>query len=455
MKKNFYTVFLFLSFLLISISNAAGIPFAFKIDDHLPRGITIEKSSSGSTVYHIDDQIVLYQEELVQYWKNSAFVDSTKNITTIDTTAKIIEMTSIIKIGGVFVNSSKVAISYKTFTSNLIIFSGMSSYNWVSGAWKLGAKITYVFDGSGFLTELNTELDPGNGIFIMYSKEIHTNNVLGNPILIITQQYDGSPTLRNYERTTNTYSANDIDVVTGVKAKWINNSAWRDTNRFDWVWNANHKMLSEENSILSGGGTSSLKNYLYEYTYDGNNNNTVKLSKRWDSPSGSYKEYGRLTWTYSATNRNLTSLNETKSGANYVAVSKNTKVYDILDNLLSDLQENFSASIWTNYSKKLYTYTMTDIRESISLSKEFELFNNYPNPFNPSTIIGYTLKFSSDVNLSVYDILGNNIITLVNRVQKAGHYEVSFDAANLAAGAYFYRIMTPENTITKKMLLIK
>ena len=156
MKKNFYTVFLFLSFLLISISNAAGIPFAFKIDDHLPRGITIEKSSSGSTVYHIDDQIVLYQEELVQYWKNSAFVDSTKNITTIDTTAKIIEMTSIIKIGGVFVNSSKVAISYKTFTSNLIIFSGMSSYNWVSGAWKLGAKITYVFDGSGFLTELNT-----------------------------------------------------------------------------------------------------------------------------------------------------------------------------------------------------------------------------------------------------------------------------------------------------------
>lgn len=68
----------------------------------------------------------------------------------------------------------------------------------------------------------------------------------------------------------------------------------------------------------------------------------------------------------------------------------------------------------------------------------YELFNNYPNPFNPSTFIGYTLPYESKVKLAVYDILGRIVKILINQTEKAGSYKVEFNAANLASGIYFY-----------------
>lgn len=87
--------------------------------------------------------------------------------------------------------------------------------------------------------------------------------------------------------------------------------------------------------------------------------------------------------------------------------------------------------------------------------KDFVLEQNYPNPFNPTTVISYQLPVSSDVTLKVYNILGNEIVTLVDEYKTAGSYEVKFDAATLPSGVYFYKIQTGSLTDTKKMLLIK
>jgi hypothetical protein len=85
----------------------------------------------------------------------------------------------------------------------------------------------------------------------------------------------------------------------------------------------------------------------------------------------------------------------------------------------------------------------------------FALYQNYPNPFNPSTRIRYAIEKESTVLLKVYDILGNDIATLVSGVKPAGIYEVTFDAENLPGGIYFYRLTANQFSETKKLILIK
>ena len=94
--------------------------------------------------------------------------------------------------------------------------------------------------------------------------------------------------------------------------------------------------------------------------------------------------------------------------------------------------------------------------------KDFYLQQNYPNPFNPSTKINFGLKKAGNVEITVYNILGNKVATLLNGYKPAGNHSVSFDASNLPAGrqglssgVYLYRIVTNEFVQTRKMILIK
>lgn len=86
---------------------------------------------------------------------------------------------------------------------------------------------------------------------------------------------------------------------------------------------------------------------------------------------------------------------------------------------------------------------------------EFRLDNNYPNPFNPTTNIRYSIARTSKVTLKVYDILGREIRTLVNEVKTPGQYTVTFNARDLASGVYFYRINAGNFNAVKKLILLK
>jgi len=90
-----------------------------------------------------------------------------------------------------------------------------------------------------------------------------------------------------------------------------------------------------------------------------------------------------------------------------------------------------------------------------SIPEKFYLYQNHPNPFNPSTIIGFHILESSFVTLSVYDVLGDEIMTLVNEEKSAGLFEVEFDGTELPTGIYFYQLKTRRFVDTKKMLLLK
>lgn len=110
----------------------------------------------------------------------------------------------------------------------------------------------------------------------------------------------------------------------------------------------------------------------------------------------------------------------------------------------------------TGYSlvQKLVNGTV-DVADETKLPEGYSLSQNYPNPFNPSTQISYTIPEQGFVTLKVYNSLGQEIATLVNAAKNAGTHNVSFNAANLASGMYFYTMTSGDVRITKKMMLIK
>ena len=86
---------------------------------------------------------------------------------------------------------------------------------------------------------------------------------------------------------------------------------------------------------------------------------------------------------------------------------------------------------------------------------EFTLYQNYPNPFNPTTTIGYVLPEQSKVSLKVYDVMGKEVLSLVNTEQPSGYYAVQVNGAQLASGVYYFRLRTDQFSQTKKMVLLK
>jgi hypothetical protein len=103
------------------------------------------------------------------------------------------------------------------------------------------------------------------------------------------------------------------------------------------------------------------------------------------------------------------------------------------------------------------TIVLADIGDNLieSTHRTYKLNNNYPNPFNPSTKISYSIPRKSMVTLEVYDLAGNQISTLVNEEKSAGSYEVVFEASQLTSGVYFYTLRTGNYTETKKMVVLR
>ena len=123
---------------------------------------------------------------------------------------------------------------------------------------------------------------------------------------------------------------------------------------------------------------------------------------------------------------------------------------------------NISSNGHTFWQESIYIdLTPTDIGEDgIKFPKEFTLGQNYPNPFNPSTTIKYQIPSNvkgemANVKLIVYDVLGREVATLVSEQQKAGYYEVDWNAANNSSGVYFYKIQAGDFVDTKKMVLLR
>lgn len=99
--------------------------------------------------------------------------------------------------------------------------------------------------------------------------------------------------------------------------------------------------------------------------------------------------------------------------------------------------------------------SVEQISDDATIPKQFRLEQNYPNPFNPSTTIQFAIPVSSPVSIKLYDVLGRQVVVLLDEEMQPGVYKLSFEAGELASGVYFYRIQASEFTQTRKLMLLK
>jgi hypothetical protein len=108
------------------------------------------------------------------------------------------------------------------------------------------------------------------------------------------------------------------------------------------------------------------------------------------------------------------------------------------------------SSIWNFHVSPIGINNYTS-----SIPKEYKLYNNYPNPFNPTTKIRFDIPKNSLVRIEVYDVTGREIQNLVNNELKAGTYECEFSGFKYSSGIYFYKLQADNYVSVKKMILVK
>jgi hypothetical protein len=99
--------------------------------------------------------------------------------------------------------------------------------------------------------------------------------------------------------------------------------------------------------------------------------------------------------------------------------------------------------------------SITGISNNTGIPVQFSLAQNYPNPFNPSTLIKYQLPKAAFVMITVFDLLGKEVASLVNGNVEAGYHQAEFNGSDLSSGLYIYKIETDGFTDVKKMILVK
>ncbi len=138
----------------------------------------------------------------------------------------------------------------------------------------------------------------------------------------------------------------------------------------------------------------------------------------------------------------------------------NVEEFQITEEIPNGSYIAIGGAVWPSYIYnnwdyiKIYSST-TDISTEFSLPSNYKLYNNYPNPFNPTTKIKYQIPRSNLVQIVVYDILGRKVATLITEQKPAGSYEVEFNASQLSNGVYFYELRAGDFRDVKKLVLLK
>jgi hypothetical protein len=286
-------------------------------------------------------------------------------------------------------------------------------------------------DGYGY--EHPAERGDGNRVFILPSingnvgpdvywySSIHRDGILFSPDTVrVTLTADMAPAIAGgFDPNTDT-----------VKIVW-EDALWRsiqilEQGVFPQVWNMTRQGLTNT--------------YTLTFTVHGNTHYNMQYRLRYTGPNGEVTEGGGLGVQNPYRTRFIQPLGPNSFPTSYSAP---TDVWDTDGAPLPGEAPYFQI------------LNSVELEPGLGQPVAYRLVQNYPNPFNPATRIRYTLPERSAVTLKVFNVLGQQVGTLVNEVQEQGNYVALFDAKGLASGVYYYRLEAGDFTQTMKMLLMK
>ncbi len=447
------------------------------------------KNANSSTQSLLVDSVYIYNSKRNQ---REIYTYNSSNLITED----LIQQFS----GNQWVNIQRVSNSYNV-DGNLL---SSTSADWKNNSWIGQIQSVYTYNANGQpITEVIEQAI--NDVLENYS---HSDYEYGNNNFLTSETFKVWQNKKWVNNLKETFT-NDVkgNVLSDLMQGW-QNSTWKDSLRYTLTYDEN----SNNTSQLAEVWTTKWENYFRgSNTFDSNNNLVSGLFERWEN--NAWAGVVRNTYTYDNRNNRLQETDELYNGNQWNNQSRLTWTYDVNNNVLSQLLEinagsniglintdkieysydltNDSAtgtnfhwdqvkSSWVqadgymdfyDEAKNLFEYygyevtvkyknSVTSVTDNNIKPINYSLSQNYPNPFNPSTKIKYSIPtvekgHALSVQLRVYDLLGREVATLVNKEQQPGNYEVTFDASTLSSGTYFYRLQAGNFSQIKKMILLK
>jgi hypothetical protein len=373
-----------------------------------------------------------------------------------------------------------------TFDSSIIKFTRLISTGTLTDGWSYqinnqGNKIIFAAAGTGNFNNA--------GIILKLRFYISPNASLNYSYAINIQQFmfnEGSPLVKikngSIKITSVTLPVAPGNLNANASGSNIINLSWNDNSNNESGFKIERsldslsnysliKTLSANTSTFADTGLIDGTKYyyrLYAYNSNGNSNysNITSSVTKLKAPSnlgGSGEGVVYLTWKDNSSAESGVII-ERKQGA--------TGLYSVLDtinanattyadsNVIIGVYYFYRVKAYNNYVESEYSnefsITVTNIYSDLNnVPDKFKLFPNFPNPFNPSTTIEYQIPKDSFVILSVYNMLGKVVATLVNEEKHVGRYSVVFNAAGFSSGIYFLKITAGNFTSTSKMILLK
>ncbi len=339
--------------------------------------------------------------------------------------------------------------------------------------WVNSMRQTYTYnENDNVTTYLTEDWNADNTDWV--NNRRHTYEYENNKLISDIDEYWANKWIK-YRRYRTKYNVNGQKDTT-FEASWYDNSEWVDFKRQYYSYNDNGNLIFQMDQALNDNlGWDDA--YRHTFTY---NDTTAMLEREWVEYlyNGVWLNSSQKIYFYNEYSQLTDIINETSSGGSYYDYrEKISSLYDDNHRLYQKFGYKWDegAQQWIQYDRILnfkyknesftaYGYNLvihyvnpTAINEKGALPNIFTLQQNFPNPFNPSTEIAYTIPQTHNVTLKIYDLRGREITTLINNKQNAGKHTVTFDASQyqLPSGVYIYRISSGAYFDIKKMILVK
>lgn len=440
------------------------------------------KNLRSSVTYKVLENGFVLESVEYQLFTGSGWLDFQNEFNTYDNNFNLIKTVVQIFNGMGLENFERTSQTYypnNTLESKLIQL-------WDGVEWADEFKNIYHYDNQGRYTEVNSLLPDGAGGFFEYVRELYTYESNPKKEFIETQQINNG--------IWDNLSFTEAIYFDEERVQEVTNSGW---NGIEYQFNDKQTFtysngLLTENLNLLWTGSEWVNTAKQTYEYDAQDRITESVSLTFNESTQGWENVFRMANTYYGTDSLMTILqsgnvnewenlakvsNTFRADGNLTGVvsyewdstewlplAKGDYDYDANGNLKLYIESVYEDNEWSVFGRAIYGFiptNTTDVNDDVITIVDFKLYDNYPNPFNPSTVISWQSSVDSRQTLKVFDILGNEVVTLVDEFRPAGKHSVEFNASGLASGVYLYKITsgtidgTHNFSAVKKMMLIK
>ncbi|MBS4034527.1 MAG: T9SS type A sorting domain-containing protein [Ignavibacterium sp.] len=440
------------------------------------------KNLRSAVNYKILENGFVLESVKYQLYTGSGWLDFQNEFNTYDNNFNLIETVVQIFNSIGLENFERMSLTY--YLNNTL--ESKLTQLWDGVEWADESKTVYQYDAQGRYTEVNHLLPDGSGGFAEYVRELYTYESNLKKEFIETQQFNNG--------TWDNLSFTEAIYFDEERIQEVTNSGW---NGIEYQFNDKQTFtyssgLLIENLNLLWTGSEWVNTAKQTYEYDAQERITESLSLSFNESTQGWENVFRMTNTYYGTDSLITilqsgNINEWENLAKvsnmfradgnltgvvsyewdtteWLPLAKGDYDYDANGNLKLYIESVYEDNEWSVFGRAIYTYiptNTTDVNDDVITTVDFKLNDNYPNPFNPSTVISWQSSVDSRQTLKVFDILGNEVVTLIDEFRPAGKHSIEFNASVLASGIYLYKIESQSIdgaynfSAVKKMMLIK